>query len=86
MTPSPANHSKQDLHESELDAALARSKADIAAGRYVIESAEEHMARLVAMLAAESDSLKTVAAFRGAGTVGGIAGLLADRKNDTARE
>ena len=86
MTTSPDKHSKNDLHESELDAALARSKADVAAGRYVIESPEEHMARLEAMLVAESDSLKTVAAFRGAGKADGVAGLLADRKYDTTRE
>lgn len=43
------------LRECELDAALARSQADIAAGRYVVESAQEHMARLDAMLAANSD-------------------------------
>jgi hypothetical protein len=41
------------LRECELDAALARSQADIAAGRYVVESAQEHMARLEAMLAAD---------------------------------
>ena len=43
------------LRECELDAALARSQADIVAGRYVVESAQEHMARLDAMLAANSD-------------------------------
>jgi hypothetical protein len=43
------------LRECELDAALARSQADIAAGRYVVESAQEHSARLDAMLAANSD-------------------------------
>jgi hypothetical protein len=41
------------LRECELDAALARSQADVAAGRYVIESPQEHMARLEAMLAAD---------------------------------
>ena len=39
------------LRECELDAALAQSRADIEAGRYVIESAEAHSARLDAMLA-----------------------------------
>jgi hypothetical protein len=43
------------LRECELDAALARSQADIVAGRYVVESAQEHMNRLDAMLAANSD-------------------------------
>jgi len=42
------------LRECELDAALAQSKADVAAGRYVVESAQEHVARLDAMLAAEA--------------------------------
>ena len=58
MTTPTAKDSKDDQRERELDAALARSQADVAAGRYVIESAEEHMARLDAMLAADSDSSK----------------------------
>src|SRR5665647_567609 len=44
------------LRECELDAALAQSKADVAAGRFVVESAAAHMARLEAMLAANSDA------------------------------
>ena len=43
------------LRECELDAALAQSQADVAAGRFVVESATAHMARLEAMLAANSD-------------------------------
>ena len=43
------------LRECELDAALAQSQADVAAGRFVVESAAAHMARLEAMLAADSD-------------------------------
>lgn len=39
------------LRECELDAALAQSQADVAAGRYVVESAQQHMARLEALLA-----------------------------------
>ena len=39
------------LRECELDAALAQSHADVAAGRYVVESAQQHMARLEALLA-----------------------------------
>jgi hypothetical protein len=35
--------------EMELEAALQESKADIAAGRYVKESPEEHLARLESM-------------------------------------
>lgn len=34
------------LRECELDAALAETRADLAAGRYVQESAEGHLARL----------------------------------------
>lgn len=36
----------QYLRECELDAALAETRADLAAGRFVEESAEEHLARL----------------------------------------
>ena len=42
------------LRECELDAALAQSRADVAAGRSVIETAEQHMARLEGMLAADA--------------------------------
>ena len=42
------------LRECELDAALAQSQADVAAGRYVAESAQQHMARLEALLAADA--------------------------------
>ena len=38
------------LRECELDAALIQSRADLAAGRAVQESAEAHMARLDALL------------------------------------
>ena len=41
------------LRECELDAALAQSRADTAAVRFVVETAEQHMARLEGMLAAE---------------------------------
>ena len=41
------------LRDCELDAALAQSQADIAAGRYVVESAQQHMERVEAMLAAD---------------------------------
>lgn len=36
------------LRECELDAALAQSHADIAAGRFVVESAQDHVKRLTA--------------------------------------
>ena len=36
------------LRECELEAALAESRADIKAGRFIEESAEEHIARLEA--------------------------------------
>jgi len=34
------------LRECELDAALAQTRADLTAGRYLQESAETHLARL----------------------------------------
>lgn len=40
------------LRECELDAALAQSRADVAAGRYVAESAQEHVQRMQALLGA----------------------------------
>jgi hypothetical protein len=40
------------LRECELDAALAQSQADLAAGRYVTESAQQHMARMEALVPA----------------------------------
>ena len=44
----------QHLRECELEAALAESRADIAAGRFVTESPAEHMARLKKMIATEA--------------------------------
>ena len=41
------------LRECELDAALAQSQADVAAGRYVVESANQHVARVEALSAGE---------------------------------
>jgi PHD/YefM family antitoxin component YafN of YafNO toxin-antitoxin module len=38
----------QYLRECELDAALAQSQADLAAGRFVAESAKAHVARISA--------------------------------------
>ena len=43
------------LRECELDAALAQSQADVVAGRYVVQTAQAHMARLEALLAAKGD-------------------------------
>jgi hypothetical protein len=40
----------QHLRECELEAALAQSKADVAAGRFIVETAQEHAARLDALL------------------------------------
>lgn len=42
------------LRECELDAALAQSQADLAAGRFVAESAQHHVARLGALLEAQA--------------------------------
>ena len=44
----------QHLRECELEAALAQSRADIAAGRFVSESPAEHVTRLQAMVAADT--------------------------------
>ena len=38
------------LRECELDAALAQSRSDAAAGRHLAESAQAHMARLASLL------------------------------------
>ena len=43
------------LRECELDAALAQSQADVAAGRYLVESAQQHMERMEALLAAGAE-------------------------------
>lgn len=50
------------LRECELDAALAQSQADLAAGRFVAESAQAHATRLEAMLTAHEPSPKVVPA------------------------
>jgi PHD/YefM family antitoxin component YafN of YafNO toxin-antitoxin module len=42
------------LRECELDATIAQSRKEIAAGDYVIETAAEHIARLEAMLKDEA--------------------------------
>lgn len=44
------------LRDCELDAALAQSKADIAAGRFVIESAAAHVARIQDAVASKPQS------------------------------
>ena len=43
------------LREYELEAAWLQAKEDVVAGRVRRESAEEHMARVIAELHAESD-------------------------------
>ncbi len=52
----------QHLRECELEAALAESRADIAAGRFVTESPTEHLARLRKMVATEAATEPAVAA------------------------
>jgi PHD/YefM family antitoxin component YafN of YafNO toxin-antitoxin module len=42
------------LRECELEAALAQSRADVAAGRAVTESAAEHMQRMERLLVEDS--------------------------------
>src|SRR5689334_11948041 len=49
------------LRECELDAALAQSRDDEAAGRYIAESAKAHMERLDALLGPEADSKQSTA-------------------------
>ena len=44
----------QHLRDCELEAALAESRADVVAGRYVTESPQAHLARLQALIAKES--------------------------------
>ena len=46
----------QYLRECELEAALAQTKAEVAAGQYVIESAEAHVARMQARLEADQQA------------------------------
>ena len=41
----------QHLRECELEAALAESRADLAAGRFVAESAQQHVSRVQALIA-----------------------------------
>ena len=43
------------LRECELEAALAQSKADLAAGRALPESAAEHMARMDRLLQQDAE-------------------------------
>ncbi|HOM14125.1 MAG TPA: hypothetical protein PLB41_12495 [Rubrivivax sp.] len=54
----------QHLRECELEAALAESRADIAAGRFVAESAAQHVARLQALVAGEGKAASTAASKR----------------------
>ena len=39
------------LRECELDAALAQSRADVEAGRYLVETAQQHMERMEVLTA-----------------------------------
>lgn len=52
------------LRECELDAALAQSRADVAADRVVVESAQAHVARLDAALTAHEPAAPYKAAPR----------------------
>ena len=52
----------QHLRECELEAALAESRADIAAGRFVVESPEAHLARLQSLIAEEDAAAAAPAA------------------------
>lgn len=59
------------LRECELDAALAQSRDDVAAGRYVVESAQQHMAQLEALLAADDPAPERAAQAARAKVPGG---------------
>lgn len=48
----------QHLRECELEAAVAESRADIDAGRFVVESPAQHVARLQAMVSSEAKARK----------------------------
>jgi hypothetical protein len=52
----------QHLRECELEAALAESRADIAAGRFVVESPAVHVRRVTAVVAAQGSAKATRAA------------------------
>jgi len=54
----------QRLRECELEAALAESRADIAAGRFVVESPARHVVRLQTMIAAADDGAPAAPAKR----------------------
>ena len=51
----------QHLRECELEAALAETRADIAAGRFVIESSAQHMTRLHALIASDTSAAPVLA-------------------------
>jgi hypothetical protein len=52
----------QHLRECELEAALAESRADIAAGRFVVESPAAHVRRVTAVVNAQGSAKATRAA------------------------
>lgn len=54
----------QNLRECGLETALAKTRADIAAGRFVVESRADHVRRVAAMVAEDGP----VTTMRGAGT------------------
>ena len=56
----------QHLRECELEAALAESRAELAAGRFVVESPAQHLARLQAMVADEGAAKSLPATKRSA--------------------
>ncbi|MDO9315278.1 MAG: hypothetical protein Q7T97_12095 [Burkholderiaceae bacterium] len=51
----------QHLRECELEAALAESRAEIAAGRFVVESPAQHVARLQSMIASQAAAGSVIA-------------------------
>lgn len=56
------------LRQCELEAALAETRADIAAGRFVVEPPQPHVARLQAMIAAADAATRDADASDATGT------------------
>ena len=54
----------QHLRKCELEAALAEGRADIAAGRFVVESPATHVRRMTAVVAAQGSAKDARAAGR----------------------
>ncbi len=58
-SPGPAPGCRNGTNECELDIALQEASADLAAGRVVHESVDEHLKRLDGMAIGPEDELQT---------------------------